>query len=522
MKKQIWLLIPVVLLVLAGCQQITDKPAPESPSQITLIQTGEIEPLNDRDPLPASKIDALVYENLRRNNRFDWKMVDDFTAWSALVRADSIVSVGYQPADYANLEETIHEINVRDAAWAQVKQALIDFILEGINQKQPDQPVEAADILVFGEKNLPYFNVKLADYETFARLRNLKQVRYAEPMGYGTQQFGPRSGAGCNNDAVNPPSSDFTLLQPFNTKASWHHAYHNIQQAWEVSQGDNITVGVIDTGVDYDQSKLGSGFTSGLSGGRFISRQSTFYTGWWWWRKKASPNDDCGHGTAMSGLIAAPYNGPTTVGVAYEANLISIKGTDDVVINGSNEKDGVSDAYYYLGGRSDVKIISLSLGDIFSSGQVTDAIQYAYNRDKLLLAAAGTSTSFTNWVGVIFPAWLNTTVAVTGVKVGSGLQRCSDCHSGNAVDFTIIMEKGGNTGPLTLSRQNNQVKYTGGSSAATATLAGIAALVWARNPSMSRHTVLNALKQSASVYPGRNSQYGWGTVDAFAAVSNVP
>jgi subtilisin family serine protease len=150
---------------------------------------------------------------------------------------------------------------------------------------------------------------------------------------------------------------------------------------------------------------------------------------------------------------------------------------------------------------------------------VSDAIRYAYNRGKLIFAAAGTSTTFTNWVGVIFPATMAEVVAVTGVKEGSGYQRCDTCHSGSKVEFTVVMERAGtNTKPITLASSGNSPSTVGGSSVATSTASGIAALVWAKNPSWSRTQVLDRLRTTSDLYPSKNSQYGYGNMDAAAAV----
>jgi serine protease len=196
------------------------------------------------------------------------------------------------------------------------------------------------------------------------------------------------------------------------------------------------------------------------------------------------------------------------------------RATSDVVINGSKEKKGVKNALVGAGNRSDVKVISMSIGDVFSSGTVKDGVRYAYNRGKLIVAAAGTSLTWTSWVGVIFPANMNETTAVTGIRDGSPMQRCNTCHDGSKVDFVAVMQRRSNTDrtSLTLSRSNNNPGYVGGSSAATATTAGIAALVWATNPSQSRSQVLNRMKQAASFYPGRNGSFGWGIIDANQAV----
>jgi subtilisin family serine protease len=187
-----------------------------------------------------------------------------------------------------------------------------------------------------------------------------------------------------------------------------------------------------------------------------------------------------------------------------------------VIINGSKEKKGVKNALVAIGNRSDVKVVSMSIGDVFSSGTVKDGIRYANNRGKLILCAAGTSLSWTSWWGVIFPANMSETTAVTGVRSGSPMQRCNTCHDGSKVDFVAVMQRSWDTNrtSLTLSRYNNNPGYVGGSSAATATTAGIAALVWATNPSQSSSQVLNRMKQAASIYPGRSGNFGWGIIDA--------
>ncbi|WP_217495920.1 S8/S53 family peptidase [Mangrovivirga cuniculi] len=219
------------------------------------------------------------------------------------------------------------------------------------------------------------------------------------------------------------------------------------------------------------------------------------------------------------------YSGPrgtvgSSVGVAYNSNFVGVRGTGDVVIEEGREKDGVTDALVLLGNRSDVRIISMSIGSPLSSGQVADGIRYAYARGKLMFCAAGTSTSFTNWYGVIFPANMSETVAVTGIT-DAGYQRCSNCHSGRKVDFTIVMQRAGDSGrtSLTLAQSGSDPSRVGGSSVATATTSGIAALVWSTNPSLSREQVLNRLTRSADLYPSRSSQFGWGTIDAYKAVT---
>lgn len=520
-----------VMLFLTACQlQTTDvSPTTTSPTDLSLKQ--DIAPLDGREPLSLMQMERIFAEAWNEKGVLSWNDFDSYTAWSATVRSDSMISVGYQPAGYSNLNENIHLIDVDAPEWKQVKQDLIQFVVDETNRLNPDEQVEALDILGFGDSKLPFFFVRVHNYEILAKLREMRVVRYAEPSGYSPLEFqANRSSSGCglSNPTSQPPSDWYSTTTPSTTKVSWNHLnnrYHKIEGAWNAgADGDNIVVGLIDTGVSPDQSKLNGSYASGLSTGRFRQKYGTYQTGWWWWKSYDGVNDKCGHGTSMAGVIAAPRaGGGAPMGVAWKADLISVRGTEDVVINGSNEKDGVAEALYLLGNRSDVKIISMSIGDIFSSGTVSDGIRYAYNRGKLIFAAGGTSTSFTNWVGVTFPATMSETVAVTGVDTGTPLRRCDVCHSGSAIDFVVIMEDRNNSSkhPLTLAPNGNIPDDVGGSSVATATMAGMAALLWGEYPSWSRTQIMNRLKDASEYYPSRSSQFGWGRVNIEAAVTGV-
>ncbi len=475
--------------------------------------------LEQQDPIAKLEMDDFIINSLQSTDEFKWNDVSDEFVWSALIHGDSTLTIGYQPANEPNINGRISEIDVQQEAWLTVSESIVEDT-EAILEKSNS----ATELNVKRHETLPFIEIKVNSLEVVKYVRSLPTVRYAEPLGYEVDfpvVEGGRieSDAGCSNDAdFGIPSSDFTNISP-GAKASWHLYANNVVNAWSSSTGQGIGIGLIDTGLSPNQDNLNGNFNSGFSSGRYVNKAG-FYRSSWWWSKPDGPNDKCGHGTAMAGVMAAPRsNDGSSVGVAYNANLIAVRGTGDVVINNGREKTGVSDALVYLGNRSDVKIISMSIGDVFYNSKVADAIRYAHGKGKLIFAAAGTSTSFTNWFGVIFPASMNETVAVTGIKE-SGYQRCNICHSGSKVDFTVVMERSGtNNHPLSLAMSGNQPSTVGGSSVATATAAGIAALVWAKNPGMSRDQVLNKMKQTADLYPNRSSNYGWGTLDAAAAVN---
>jgi len=327
-------------------------------------------------------------------------------------------------------------------------------------------------------------------------------------------------GSGCGFEATALSAADYTTITP-NAKAAWTLYQHNIPSAWAYSTGAGVTIGIVDTGVSPNQTLLGSNFNDGLSTGRTIQKYGTYVDSVWPWSSGTDgPNDQCGHGTSMASAAAAPRNdNGLPVGVAYNANLVTYRAASNVVLDGYHEQNGVKNALTALGNNTNVKIISMSMGHIFSVGKISDGIKYAYNKGKLIFCAGGTSFSFTTFVGVIFPASMAETVAVTGVKEGATYVKCDDCHSGSKIEFTVVMERlaTGNHAPV-VSYYDNQTDYVGGSSVATATTAGIAALVWAKNPGWTRTQVLTKMRQSAAFYPNKNGSFGYGNINALLAV----
>ena len=478
------------------------------------------------DPMSRAEMDQIVEKFLHEQNTpFRWETADNRMLWSASVRSDSIMSLGYKPADAVNVAQRLGLIDTRTEEWQAVRNKLIQLVVEETNKEFPELNATPKDLFPRLEwDGLPTLDVKLFSQRIIEQLRQMPEVRYIEPMGYGLGELEQRSDSGCGAPpASNIPSADYTTTAP-NVKIPWtfSHSSMNVPSAWNTSTGAGIKVALIDTGTSPSQPKIGSQFNSGYSQGRSLERLGTHVTGWWWWTQNEGPDDQCGHGTQMSGLIAAPRgDGGATVGVAYNCNLKAFRSCSDVIINASSEKNGVRDALYISANDNAVKIISMSIGDVFYSSTVADGIYYAYNNNKLIFAAAGTSLTWTSWWGVIFPANMTQTVAVTGIKDSGNMQKCSSCHDGPEVDFVSVMQRSSDNDrtALTLAMSGNQPSYVGGSSAATATTAGIAALVWATNPSQTRTQVLDRLKNAASIYPNRDNNFGWGTIDAAAAVN---
>lgn len=484
MRTPYFLMVGIVFILTASCRKtdtLPSTPAQQDPQEI----------------IPKSAINAFVNQQLETHGYFDWKMASDTMVWSALLHGDSILSVGYVPSSSAT--DILQLIGAKEN------------ILPGKSMRS-----STAD-------KLHFLNVHVSHYETVRALRRSDKVRYAEPIGYGAfmRDVSAKDAAaasdilasGCGYNAPKTDlvaGADYVMTSPA-AKLSWNYSYHRIEQAWQRATGQRIKVMIIDTGVSGQQENLGSTFNQGWSAGRSLQKLATY--------PNATPDDGCGHGTSMAGVLAAPRGTDgNTAGIAYNCDLVTVHAADNVVLLSTNAINGVTNAYVVGADDPAVKIISMSMGTIFSSGQIKDAISYAYSKQKLMFCAAGTSTSFfAGFVGVIFPANQPQIVAVTGMK-DNLRDRCDNCHTGSKVDFAIVMQKSTGRNPLSLAMSGDVPSTVGGSSVATASCAAIAALVWSRYPAYPRDSIIARMARASGFANSRSSKFGWGVINADAAV----
>jgi len=471
---------------------------------------------DQEEPLSIVEINQVIEAELSAKGDFDWNETSELVLWSALHHAEGVLTIGYG----SDKDDYVKELSQKQTL---TKNAILETIrsLEAIDKSAANK---GEDILIDEDAYLTIMDVKVTNRETVTRLRANATIRFMEPSGYPffqneTSAKSALSDSGCGFDADNVSGNDYSNISP-NARMPWNFSLHNIDDAWQYSTGRGVTIGVVDTGLSPNQTLLNNNFNNGASSGRTVEKYGVFVNSFWpWSRKTDGPNDKCGHGTSMSAAATAPRNNSgLPVGVAYNANLVSYRAAGDVLLNSYHEQKGVAKAITQLGRRNDVKIISMSMGYIYSINRIKDAIRYAHSRGKLIFCAGGTSTSITNFLGVVFPASMSETVAVTGIEEGAGYDECDACHKGNAIDFTIIMERNNNNHIPVLGYYNGTDDYVGGSSVATANAAGIAALVWSKNPSWTRTAVLNKLILTAERYPNKSSSYGWGNLDALEAV----
>lgn len=506
MKKNYVMLALVSVVLFSACSKDEDQYQGHNQSGQELFL---------KDTLSKAAINSRIDQISNETGSFHWKDGSYQMLWSAIISGNNMVTIGFgENAD----DFDSHKSAKGDA----IKTRLKNIVLES-------EKVPARDLIFKEDSDLNIIEVVIKKRETLEALLKEQQIRYIEPANYryfdgieARPVYGAEvsSSSGCGFSSATISSADYTTVTP-NARVPWNFYKHNIPGAWNYSTGSGVTIGVVDTGLSPQQSLMNGSFNSGSSSGRTVQRFGVYVDSIWPWSSGFDgPDDQCGHGTSMASVATAPRNNSgLPVGVAYNANLITYRAASNVVLDGYHEQEGVKLAFTALGNNNSVKIISMSMGHIISVGKIEDGVRYAYSKGKLIFCAGGTSTSFTNFAGVIFPASMSEAVAVTGVKEGTTFQECDVCHKGGKIDFTIVMERSGtNNNVPVLSYYNNAANYVGGSSVATATTAGIAALVWAKNPGWTRDQVLTKMKQSSTFYPTKNANFGHGNINAQLAV----
>ncbi len=264
-------------------------------------------------------------------------------------------------------------------------------------------------------------------------------------------------------------------------------------QAWSATQGSCATpVAVVDTGLRSELADLQGRVLPGR-GYDFINDDPI-------------PEDDHGHGTHVSGTIAAALDNSTSVaGVAPGTCVFGVKVLD---AGGSGSSESVAQGIVHAADQG-AKVINLSLGcDCATQQVIEDALEYAAARDVVVVAAAGNDGEDT----LYYPASSPLTIAVSALTPSLALADFS--NHGPGLDLAAP-----GVDVVSLFRDGESCQGSG-TSMATPHVAGVAALVRSINPLLNRDEVRALLRQTArDLGPaGYDTSFGAGLVDALSAV----
>jgi thermitase len=218
-------------------------------------------------------------------------------------------------------------------------------------------------------------------------------------------------------------------------------------QAWDVTTGSpSINIAILDTGIDLDHPDLANKIISNIN-----------------FSNSATTDDIYGHGTHVAGIAAAiTNNGIGVAGLGYSATIMNVKVLGDT---GSGAYSGIASGIIWAADNG-AEVINLSLGGSSASSTLEAAINYAWAKGVVVVAAAGNNGNSAPF----YPAYYTNCIAVAGTD---SLDRRAGWS--NYGDWVDVAAPGVN---IVSTLINGGYGIMSGTSMASPHVAGLAALVF--------------------------------------------
>ncbi len=384
------------------------------------------------------------------------------------------------------------------------------------------------------------------------QLPSLPGITYAEPN-YVYEALEFRELWSANRKDADAPADALFDIQ-YNL---WAPDLTRVNKAWLLTKGSPaVKVAILDTGLSYRNAAIPGGEQhGGTVNGSYVAmiegpKHVLIVPGADIVHGDDFPDAEAAHGNHVATIIAEQgheyaytrQNGKLAggvTGIAPEVTIMPIKVLD---YDGSGSLTGVADGII-LATDQGADIINMSLGGPGST-TLQNAVQYAWNNGVLIVAACGNSSSS----NCDYPAAYPEAMAVSAVDFGKNLASYSsygpevelaapggDDNNGNGEDLNgdgwndmiwniAFKETYTLWGTVSATYPESLALYGyAGTSMATPHVAAIAALVKSVNPSLTNADIRTLLQRTAQDIgaAGRDNQFGYGLVDAWAAVTQA-
>jgi len=256
------------------------------------------------------------------------------------------------------------------------------------------------------------------------------------------------------SDASNQPSDSepVTITSPIVPNDSYFDkqwAFDRIQalEAWQVTSGNqDVIIAVLDTGIDQTHIDLAGQVIASIN-----------------FTQSPTVDDIGGHGTHIAGIIGAiANNGAGIAGLAYNCSLMNVKVADD---RGFVDAEAVAEGIIWAVDNG-AKVINMSLTLTEPTQALEDAVDYAWSKGAILVAAAGNIGNSTP----MYPAYYANCLAVTATNSDDLLAPLA-----NHGDWVDVAAPGAN---IYSTLPDNSYDYKTGTSMATAYVASLAGLLF--------------------------------------------
>ena len=274
--------------------------------------------------------------------------------------------------------------------------------------------------------------------------------------------------------------------------------------AWSLidasGSGEQVVVAIIDSGVDLDHPDLADILIAGYD---FANNDAT-------------PEDDTGHGTRVTGILAALGNNNMGIaGIAWNTNIVVMPLKFMKDNNGKTTgtlSDAVKAIYYAV--DNGAHIINASWGFDTFSYSLGEAIKYARNKGVLFIASAGNSSQ-DNDAKAHYPSnyTYDNVIAVAAMNRHGNLASFSN-YGKKSVDIAAPGE-----GLKTTNMGGGYSSWVSGTSYATPFVSAIAAMVISQSPELKYSSVRGVLLNSVVVDDSFSDLNSNGSVNAYNALT---
>jgi subtilisin family serine protease len=329
-----------------------------------------------------------------------------------------------------------------------------------------------------------------------------------------------------------------------------------LPEGWDTTTGStSVIIAIIDTGVDWDHVDLtdniainanentgtssvdddpdgGNGFIDDIRGWDFVN--TTLPTGFSadgsedYLLADNDPSDVNGHGTHVAGIASASTNNNLGVsGVGFNTKILPLRAGYSVIKDSDGETyglfntDSIVSALAYAADNG-AQVANMSFGAIIGTddeSEVTDqalqdAVDYALDKDVLLVAAAGNSSVDVDTSGAkVVPASYSGVLTVSATT-HDGTFDSRYSNFGDSVDIAA-------PGSTILSTAiDDNLQFLTGTSMAAPVVAGAAGLLLSIDNSLTRQEVFELLTRSATIVEGKSesTNYGKGLLNVQQAI----
>lgn len=270
----------------------------------------------------------------------------------------------------------------------------------------------------------------------------------------------------------------------------WHHAKISSPTGWDITTGSNgVSIAIIDSGVDPSHPDLSAKLLPGYN----------------YLENTTNTADVRGHGTAVAGCAAALSNNAIGVaGVAWNNPVMPVVVLDS---SGSAYYSNIAKGITYATDHG-ARVINISIAGPSSSSTLQNAVDYAWNKGVVVIAAAANKSTSTPY----YPAACNNVIAVSATTSSDTIASFS--NYGSWIDISA-------PGASIKTTINGGSYGTGnGTSFASPITAGLAALILSVNPALTNAEVVAIMTSNADDLgsPGFDISYGYGRINVYKSV----